>query len=771
MNSTKPLRTPPRLIHLPARACPRRALLAAACATLLAAPAVHAVDDGGPAEPIVLQADRLRSITDGETEASGDVELRQGPTRIRADRLRYSTRDDRARVEGSVRIEREGALYFGPAAELTIGTLEGWFLEPEFEFLRLGTRGAASRIDFQGRSRLNAADARYTSCPRDGSGDPDWVLQARSVTLDFDANEGRADGAVLRFLGVPILAAPGLSFPVTDARKSGWLPPSLNIDSSSGVEFSMPWYWNIAPNLDATIAPRIMTRRGIGVDGEFRYLQPNYQGRSELNWLPHDRVYGEARFALTLQHEHALPLGIRGRFDAIRVSDDDWWKDFTRATSSLTPRLLPLVARAERDFGWRGGEGQAYLRIHRWQVLQDIDAPIVEPYARSPQLGVRTRGRFGELELSLVTELNHFVLAERAGGDLRPDGWRWHASGVVAWPWRASAGGMVPRLTVNASHCRSVRPLADGRREAARLLPTLSVDAGLAFERDTDVLFGRALRQTLEPRLFYVYTPYKRQDQLPNFDAFGKEFNFSSIYSDNAFSGVDRISDSHQLTAGATTRLIDAADGAELLRLGVAQRFLFRDQRVAPALDGSVDGAPLEQRFSDVLLLASTTLVPQWSLDAALQYSQDNGRLRRSLLGATWSPAPFHTLNMRYRLARGLSEQVEAGWQWPVYRGDGQRSGGRCQGTLYGVGRINYSLRDSRITDSVLGLEYDAGCWIGRIVAERLSTGRTEATTRLLLQLELVGLSRLGSNPLQVLKDNIPGYRLLRDDPSSPRFP
>jgi LPS-assembly protein len=285
------------------------------------------------------------------------------------------------------------------------------------------------------------------------------------------------------------------------------------------------------------------------------------------------------------------------------------------------------------------------------------------------------------------------------------------------------------------------------------------------------LLFGRALRQTLEPRLLYVRTPYRRQDQLPNFDAFGKEFNFSSIYAANDFAGVDRVSDAHQLTLGATSRLIDPDNGAELLRVGVAQRILFRDQRVAPALDGSVDGEPLDQRFSDVLLLGSTTLLPDWSLDAALQFNQNDDRLRRSLVGARWSPGPFRTLNLRYRLARGLSEQVEAGWQWPVYRGDagtGGGSGGGCRGTLYSVGRINFSLRDSRITDSVLGFEYDTGCWIGRIVAERLSTGRSEATTRLLLQLELVGLSRLGSNPLQVLKDNIPGYRLLRDERAEP---
>ncbi|MEO7056462.1 MAG: LPS assembly protein LptD, partial [Caldimonas sp.] len=269
-------------------------------------------------------------------------------------------------------------------------------------------------------------------------------------------------------------------------------------------------------------------------------------------------------------------------------------------------------------------------------------------------------------------------------------------------------------------------------------------------------------------RLLYVNTPFRRQDNLPNFDAAGKDFNFDSIFTENSFSGVDRVSDAHQLTAGLTTRILDPQTGAEALRLGIVQRYLFRDQRVTP------DQKPLTTRFSDVLVLGSTTLVPRWTFDASAQYNPDSQRIERSLAGFRYSPGPFRTVGLNYRLTRGLSEQVELGWQWPVYgqtpptdRSESAAASGRCGGTLYSVGRVNYSTRDSRITDSIAGFEYDAGCWIGRIVAERLSTGRSEATTRLLVQLELVGLSRLGSNPLKVLKDNVTGYQLLREERTS----
>ena len=275
----------------------------------------------------------------------------------------------------------------------------------------------------------------------------------------------------------------------------------------------------------------------------------------------------------------------------------------------------------------------------------------------------------------------------------------------------------------------------------------------------------------------FVHTPFQRQSQLPNFDSAAKDFNFESIFTENVFSGIDRVSDASQLTAGVTSRVLDPQTGAEVLRLGVVQRFLMRDQQLTCAAipAGAADCIPFTRRFSDLLLLGSTTLLPSWTLDASVQYNADTRRAVRSVVGARYSPAPYHTLGMTYRLATGLSqllnnEQVEVGWQWPVYGaapGPKPGDGSACRGSLYSVGRVNYSTRDSRITDSAIGFEYDAGCWIGRIVAERLSTGRTEATTRLLLQLELVGLSRLGSNPLQVLKDNVPGYRLLREERST----
>ena len=721
--------------------------------------------------PVVLQADTIYSQPDLETVAEGKVEFRRGGTVIKADRLAYDTAQDLAGATGNVRVSRGGAIYSGPELQLRVQRFEGYFLRPEFEFTQLGAGGRAERVDFYDSARSSATRAEYTSCPRDTREEPAWVLRTARVSIDLDSNEGVAEGAVLRFMDVPILALPSLSFPLSDARKSGWLPPSINTDNRSGIELSIPWYWNIAPQRDATLTPRFITRRGLGLDTEFRYLEAYDEGALNFDWLPHDRLIGRSREALQWQHLGSTAGGLRYSADVVRVSDDEWWKDFPNAGRSLTARLLPARLSLEQPLRAGPALGLAYVRALQWQVLQGSDAAVVSPYERTPQVGVRMGLQRGGWNVAVEAEYNRFTLPSgsesRAGRD---GGERVHLLGHVSRALREPGWWLVPRLSVNAASYRYAGPA--GVQKARRVIPSLSLDAGFELERTTKA-FGRKVLQTLEPRVLYVRTPYRAQSQLPNYDAAAKDFNFVSIYTDNQFSGIDRVSDAHQLTAGVTTRFVDAVTGAEALRLGLVQRYLFRSQRVTAQADGSPDGAPLEQRFSDALLLGSTSVLPGWTLDGAVQYSTDIQRSVRTILGVRYSPGPFRTIGTTYRLARGLSEQMELGWQWPVYgqprvsagAGAGTIGGSNgCRGTWYSVGRVNYSLKDSRITDSVLGLEYDAGCWIGRVVAERLSTGRSEATTRLMLQLELVGLSRIGSNPLRVLRDNIPGYRLLREE-------
>lgn len=751
----------------------RATRLVALCAALAAAagqgqaqgtaarrPAAAAPAGSAPAS--TLRADEIRGRPDLEAVAEGRVEFRRGELLLEADRVTYEQVEDLARARGQVRISTAAGHFSGPELQLQLGRFEGWFLEPQFELRRLQAGGRAARVDFIDSARSLAHDARYTSCPRQSGDAPAWVLEARRVRLDTDANEGQAEGAVLRFLGVPILALPAMSFPLSEERKSGWLPPHVNLDSRSGLELGVPYYWNIAAQRDATFVPRVLSKRGFALDSEFRWLEPRHRGEVRLDWLPADQVAGRSRHALSVLSQGEPAGGLRWRVDGLRASDDAWWKDFPGATRSLAPRLLSTRLEVERDLSWAGGAGLAYARVQSWQVLQGSDLEVRTPYERRPQVGLQWRRSLpGGLDLALESEFNRFERVEAGSDPMAPTGLRWHALGSLTRPWQAPGLWVTPKLSFNAASYDLDQAMADGRRRASRLVPTLSVDARMEFERETR-WFGSAVRQTLEPRLLYVNTPWRAQALLPLFDSAGKDFNVNSIFSENPFSGIDRVADAHQLTAGLTSRWLDPANGAEALRLGVVQRYLFRPQRLTP------EGVPFTQRFSDLYLLGAGQLGAGLGMDAVLQYSPDLGRPVRSIFSARWTPGPFRTLSSTYRYSRGSSEQLELGWQWPLWKADagaarGTRAGA-CNGDLYSVGRLNYSLQDSRITDSVLGLEYDSGCWIARVVAERLSTGRSEATTRLMLQLELVGLSRLGSNPLQVLKDNIPGYRLLREE-------
>ncbi len=741
--------------------------------------------------PIVIEADRLSGTPDIEAVAEGRVELRRGPMTLRADTVRFRQAEGVAHATGQVEILTGGNVFRGPELSLQIQRFEGYFLEPTYFFSRTQAGGSAQRIDFLDENRSVATGATYTSCPPD---DPAWVLKTDRVSMDFEANEGVAEGAVLRFLGVPILVAPVLSFPLSDQRKSGWLPPSVNIDNKSGVEVSVPYYWNIAPNRDATLTPAMLARRGAALGAEFRYLEPSFGGQIRTNVLPGDRVAERDRWTLNLDHVGLLQapdwIGpIDYSWNLQRVSDDDYWKDFPRILPSLTPRLLPSDLRAQRFFDSDWGQTTAYARVQRWQTLQDpepgslIDPP---PYRREPQIGVRQIGAGRGFDWRWEVEANRFS-NENA---MLQSGSRLHSLGSVGYAWQPTGTPgwtITPRAGFNAATYDLDQPLADGSRRPSRVIPTGSIDSRWIFERSTEA-FGSALTQTLEPRLLYVVTPYRsKQTELPIFDSAPNDFNFTSIFAENAFSGVDRVSDVNQVTAGATTRYLNRETGAEVLRLGIAQRLLFSDQRITG------DGVVQTQRWSDVLVTGATNLVPHWWFDTTVQYSAQASSTVRSLAGVRYSPGPLRTVSATYRYTRDSNEQVELGWQWPLnavaraYASEiGERDqalaaggvgaarraqsggGGVCKGAWYSVGRVNYSLRDSRLTDAIAGIEYDAGCWIARVVGERLSTGRSEATTRLLLQLELVGLSRIGSNPLSVLRDNIPGYRLLRDDvPSS----
>ena len=724
--------------------------------------------------PAFVAGDHLVGQTDQQAVVQGDAVLRRGDMVMRADRLMYEQDKDLVKATGQVHINRLGNVYEGPSLELKLATFEGFFNQPRYYFLKNDTHGQADRVDFLDENRAVIHNASLTSCRRLPGPDwlPDWILRASTVSLDNAQDVGTAEGALLSFKGLPVLPIPYLSFPLSDKRKSGLMPPTLGLDNVDGIEVALPYYWNIAPNRDATFTPDFMSKRGVNLGSEFRYLEPDYAGRAQFDFMPFDQLRDSNRWGLSLAHQANLksPL-ITGLSDGAaalslnlnRVSDDNYWSDFPRASAALTQRLLSNDA----ALSWSNGNFASAVRAVKWQTLQDPTAPITPPFDRFPQISTRyARSDVSGFDFSAVADYTAF----QSNNTLtkQPNAQRAYTLLQLGHPWRDAAGFVTPKLQLHAANYLFDSALSNGARAASSVVPTFSLDSALVFERDTQY-FSRAFRQTLEPRVFYVNTPQRDQSLLPNYDTASVDFNFSSIYTENAFVGNDRISDSKLLALGLTSRLLDPVTGAEAARFGLAQRWLFKPQEVT--LPGDV---PMASGLGDILLGASVNWDPKWAFDATVQVNPASEKTVRSTLGARYNPGNYRALTAAYRYQNGASEQLDFGWQWPVNDlwGDrGQDLGaGRGQGDArwYSVGRLNYSLDERKLVDAVIGFEYDAGCWLGRAVMGRLQTSTSSATQRIMFQLEFVGFTRLGVSPLKTLKDNIPSYQYLREMQSAP---
>ncbi|TSE23544.1 LPS-assembly protein LptD [Tepidimonas sediminis] len=749
--------------------------------------------------PVTLEGARIHGRPDERVEVEGGAVLRRHDLVLRAQRLQHTAADDTVLAEDAVRVNRLGDVYEGTRLQLRLDTFEGRFDDVRFALRRTGGRGEAARVDFLDEQRAVAHQVRYSTCPRPPGAPwrPDWALTAEEVRFDLASDTGEARGARLEFQGVPLLAAPWISFPLSDARKTGLLPPTFNLDNRSGFETTVPYYFNLAPNRDATLYPTLMTRRGLDLGGEFRYLEPGYAGQLRAAWMGNDRLRDRDRWAYAVQHQHALDgldwlPGASVRLHLNRVSDDDYWRDFPR-TSVITNLAQRLLANEVAVSGGAGTWSYSLL-AQRWQTLGAAPSltaigpeQIVAPYDRLPSLALRWRppawddgGARGGWRLTLDAELTQFRTARTptvwdgaAAGDQRTDldGTRTLAVARLQRRWEAPGWFLQPSLQLHARHYRFERPLGDGRRDAAIALPTAALDGGLIFERPT-TWWDRAVVQTLEPRVLLAATPHRDQRLLPVYDSAVYDFNLATLFLPNPYAGHDRIADARTLTYGLTTRLYAADDGAELASLGVAQRLRLREQRVTLPNEGA-----LASGRSDLLIGASVNPDPHWALAGTWQFNPAQRTSVRTLLSARYQPGPYRVLSAAYRNNETTvtrSRLLDVAWQWPLaaLRGPvppalpGQALG---PGQWYGVGRLNYSLLERRIVDLVAGFEYDAGCWIARVVLERLQQGRTSANQRILFQLEFAGFSRLGSsNPLQALRQHIPRYQYLREDVNPP---
>jgi LPS-assembly protein len=729
--------------------------------------------------PLFVRGQDMRARTDLDMVVEGEAELRRPGLSIRADRVDFQQTSNELEATGHVRISRDISRFEGPHLKLQLDSFRGQFDQPTFELYTSGGYGQAERVEFLDDSRAVVHQARYTTCRRTPGPEwlPEWLLKAAQMSIDEEESTVRAKDVQLRFQDLPVITVPSISFGMSDERKSGFLPPLMGIDTINGIEVSQPYYWNIAPQRDATVTTRAMSKRGVEADTEFRYLESDYSGQARVNLMPADKLRNADRWAVSVQHKGSVDTGLSSvgplavNLNINRVSDDNYWRDFPRAGLVLTQRLLPSTG----GLYWGSGNLSMSAQVQRWQTLQVPGSPITPPYDRAPQLTLR----YGQwnvqgLDWSVIGDTTRFEADfSRLGNGLQArNGERSYMQAQVSHPWVRPWGFFTPKVQLHATRYQLDRPLDNGSTSMDRVLPTFSLDSGLVFERETQ-WFGRGVVQTLEPRAFYARTPMRDQSLLPVYDTGATDFNLSTIYSENPYVGQDRIVDNDAITLGVTSRLFDAKSGAEMLRLGMAQRIRFSSQQVV--LPGQLAaGAGL----SDLLLGAGVRWDDRWTFDSTVQVNPQTHDVMRTTLQTRYNPGPYRVFNIAYRLNRAVSEQVDVGWQWPLsdlrWGGDSTRDVYSAPGQglgadrWYGVGRLNFSLSERRMVDALVGLEYDAGCWLGRVVFERLQNTVSTANTRLMFQLEFVGLARVGSSPLKSLRNNIPRYQYLRDDTVQP---
>ncbi|MDA8129813.1 MAG: LPS-assembly protein LptD [Betaproteobacteria bacterium] len=706
----------------------------------------------GKEGPLFLSADRIESTAPDVIVATGNVEARQAGQNFFADWLLYDTTQDLVQARGAVRLEQAAMVVTGDSLKYHLDDYSGEFIRPVYQLapsrpahkpgspveasdtsessmLSQPGRGHADRIDFLNENQCTLHNATYTTCPL---GNDDWFLKVRDLDLDKGRNVGTAHSASLHFLGVPILYTPWLDFPLNNARKSGVLAPTFGTTQRSGIDLMVPYYLNLAPNYDATLYPRMMSKRGVQLGTEFRYLLNDAHGVNRVEYLPNDAVADRSRWSMLLNNIYRVNATTEAGMLFNRVSDNDYFRDLSNllAVTSLT-NLDQEAWLTTQHANW-----YAEVRAQQYQTLQDSTSPIplVEPYARLPQtrFGVDKIFENG-LEFKLESEATRFAHPTLV------EGTRVLAYPTLRMPLTNSFGFLTPQIGWHSTYYSLDNRAAV--QNISRNLPIFSLDSGVTFDRPFRFA-GHDYQQTLEPRAYYVYAPYRDQSNIPVFDTALLDFSYAQMFTENQFIGGDRVNDANQLTVAVTSRFTEAASGLERLQVTLGQRYYFSAQEVTlPGME------PRASNSSDLLAAVSGQITHDWHVDTAWQFDAQNGTTLRQNLGVSYRPAPGRVLNLGYRFIDQTTEQVDVSAEWPLAR------------RWYGMFRYNYSFKDSKLVEGLAGLEYNGGCWALRGVVQRLATKTNQSTDTLFFQLVLNGMGGIGSNPLDVLKRSVPGYR------------
>ena len=682
---------------------------------------------------------KLETINDEQIyEFTGNVYLQRDQQVVQAQALRYQKQDGHVTAQGNVTLWDPALVAHSPEIELD-NQKNGVARDANYWLIERGGHGYAKQVKQQAGKLITLERASYTTCPEP---EPFWQLDGRKTRLDLEKEEGVAKDIKLKIRGIPVFYTPYISFPLNDQRKSGFLPSKFGYNSEHGADISLPYYWNIAPNYDATFTPRIMTRRGVSLNTEFRYLTAQHQGLLQGSYLAQDNAYAtdDARYQIKAEHNSLFSPRLYAQMTYNEVSDNDYFSDFgnTLEASSTTHLERRL------DVGYNG-DGYALLgRVQNYQTL--AISPGARPYARLPQFIARTT--LPEINNQLHWEASADYTYFDRDTDIvdAPIGHRSHAQFSLSYPWRKPGKFFKPKLSAYYTQY-NLDNVATDDDSPSRFLYSLSADSGLIFERPL-TLKQRSMTQTLEPRLFYLYVPYKDQNQLPIFDSAAYDFSFSQMFRENRFVGNDRISDENRIAVALTSRLVDNLDGDEYLRVSLGQSYHFQDRRV----NISTEAPAQDRNTSDLIAEIAARFAKDISVSQTFQWNTDNRDVVRSSTRLRYhNKAQGQILNLAYRLRKQDAndmEQTDASWYWKI------------NDRWNAIGRWNYSLQHQRNLETFAGVEYNSCCWAMRLLARRYlnNVNSSDYASGVFVQVELKGLGGFGRGVSDFLYESIAGF-------------
>lgn len=722
----------------------------------------------------ILDADILHGINSQESHAQGNAILRRLNQTLTADLMDYYAEPQKAYAQGNVVLVRDDQMFrsewmeytltgeerlkAGDAVEITkpganvvahdleyfINKQTGTARDADF-VLNSNTgvlRGRSDSIEMQASNYYRLNKVKANTCEE---GDESWYLNASSIDADYANNIGVARNAYFTFYDVPVFYTPWMDFPLTGNRKTGFLFPTFGV-GSDGVDLTIPFFWNLAPNYDVTLTPRYIGKKGLMLGAEMRHLSPSSKTELYTEQMPNDKETETQRYLWNVNHRQSFSGDWSMGIDATGVSDSDYFEDFGSRSSSATNVNLAKEIWVTKNFDWL----TVLVNAKKYQTLNDESSP----YSLLPSIAASGNKKLSpNVSLNLrssYTQFDHETLQTGGRAVFYPS---LNLTGLDA-----SWGYIKPKLGIHATYY----DLSSGQNPSApdnqgekmsksRVLPIFSADTGLYLEKESH-FFSVPYKQTLEPRLYYLYVPPKTQNDLPNFDTSVNDTSWAQMFNENLYSGDDRVSAANQFTAALSSRFIDGKTGRDRLKIGVAQLYHFNKE----ALNLSGELVPRKNALGDTILNASGDIFAGWRLNADYHYSSEMADTKEYSFALRYNPQAGKTLGLRYSYDKeadfgygdlvGPQKQIDLAGQWPIAR------------NLYGVFRYNHSLLDSVSLEQMGGLTYNDGCWSVSLVAQRYITNIDEYKVKYLAQFELRDLSSLGNSLNEVLNVSIPGY-------------